>query len=98
MSNSEILTKLRQLHEELTEINEDLRAADEVDGQTVDALGALVSDVTVLVDRARELEQEPDSESLREELMDRVTQFECEHPSVTRFLTEVGDVLARIGF
>lgn len=98
MSNSEILSKLRELHEQLIGINEDLRAADEVDEATVEALGALVSDVTVLVDRTRELESDQEGDSLREELLDRVTQFECQHPSITRFLSEVGDVLARIGF
>ena len=44
MANTELLMRLRELHEELSSINDDLKAAEQVDEETVDALGQLVTD------------------------------------------------------
>jgi hypothetical protein len=98
-TNTELLVRLRDLHEELAVINEDLRAVEQVDEETVDALGQLVSDVACLVDKANEIvepfEEEHPTES--KDLMARIRQLEDEHPRVTRFLSQVTDLIGMIG-
>ena len=95
MTNTQLLVRLRDLHHELAFINEDLMSVEKVDDGTVDALGQLVSDVGLLVDRANKIAGASDSE--HGDLLDRVKQFENEHPRVTRFLSQVTDLIAMIG-
>lgn len=98
MSNNELLIKLRDLHEQLAGINLDLRPNECVDDETIDALGQLVTDVGSLVDRAKHVvEADEPKESENSELVDRVRQFESEHPRVTSFLSQMTDVLAMLG-
>ncbi|MDG2014647.1 MAG: DUF4404 family protein [Pirellulaceae bacterium] len=100
MTNTNLLVRLRDLHEELSVINEDLMSVDKVDEGTVDALGQLVTDVGLLVDRANLIVISVDSggsELEHADLLDRVRQFENEHPRVTRFLSQVTDLIAMIG-
>ena len=97
MPNVEILIKLRDLHEELTSINDDLKMAERVDEETIDALGQLVTDVGALVDQAKECANPGFDESERHILMDRITGFESDHPRVTRVLAQINDVVAMIG-
>ena len=100
MTNTKLLIRLRDLHEELAVINEDLRSVDKVDEETVDALGQLVTDVGGLVDRANKMiesEEETDEESHRQDLLERIKKFEDEHPRVTDFLSQVTDLIAMIG-
>lgn len=98
MSNTELLVRLRDLHEELSSINDDLKSADRVEEETIDALGQLVTDVNDLVDSANQ-EDLPDEPQLQpSEVLDRIERFESEHPRVTLFLSQVTDVLAMIGF
>jgi hypothetical protein len=96
MSNTEVLIKLRDLHEELVIINDDLRTAAPVDEDTIDALGQLVTDAVGLLDRARET---PAAQPIDEkyDLLDRVMKFKSDHPRVHRMLSQVSDVLLMIG-
>jgi hypothetical protein len=96
MSNTEVLIKLRDLHEELVVINDDLKTTDPVDEDTVDALGQLVTDVVALLDRTKEV---PAAQPIDEkyELLDRVMKFKSDHPRVHRMLSQVSDVLLMIG-
>ena len=97
MSNTEILFKLRDLHEELASINDDLKSAERVDESTIDVLGQLVTDVGVLVDRARQINDPDSNPEEGHRLVDRIEKFESDHPSVTRFLSQVTDVLGMMG-
>ena len=53
MPNTKLLIKLRDLHGELSAINDDLNSAEQVDDEAIDALGQLVTDACELVDRAK---------------------------------------------
>lgn len=99
MTNTQLLVRLRDLHEELAVINEDLMSVEKVDEGTVDALGQLVTDVGKLVDRANKIAGAVDeaADSEHGDILDRVRQFESEHPRVTRFLSQVTDLIAMIG-
>lgn len=97
MTNTELLVRLRDLHEELSGINIDLDAGSHVDEATIDALGQLVTDVSQLVDQAKiELEKERLVEEHRN-LFARIKRFDDEHPRVRQFLTQMTDLLAMIG-
>ena len=99
MTKTQLLVRLRDLHEELAVINEDLKSVEKVDEGTVDALGQLVTDVGMLVDRANKIAGDVDeaADSEHGDILDRVRQFEDEHPRVTRFLSQVTDLIAMIG-
>ena len=99
MSNVELLYKLRNLHEELSFINDDLESVKQVDEETIDALGQLVTDVSQLIDRAKESASQAEEPDLgeRHDLLDQIMKFETDHPRVTRFLSQVTDVLAMMG-
>lgn len=100
MPNTELLMRLRELHEELSAINDDLKTAEQVDDATVDALGQLVTDAGGLVDQAKatnlpEVTNKDVSEN--HELLDQVMKFETQHPRVIRFLSQLTDLLAMMG-
>ncbi len=100
MANAELLIRLRDLHEELSAINDDMKYEDSVDTETIDALGQLVTDVGGLVDQAKSVTEEDGvSEELgeRHEVLDRVMKFESKHPRVVNFLSQVTDLLAMMG-
>ena len=97
MSNVEILIKLRDLHEELSVLNDDMKSAEKVDDETIDALGQLVTDVGELVDRAKQKAEDEPEPAEASQIMDRIHRFETDHPGVTRFLSQLTDVLAMIG-
>ncbi len=95
-TNTDLLLRLRELHEELASINQRIDSVQEVDDATIDALGQLVTDVSTLVDRTREVQQ-PEPLPEKNELVKRISEFESEHPSVTRFLSQMTDLLAMMG-
>ena len=97
MTNTQLLIRLRDLHEDLSGINVDLESAGEVDEETIDALGQLVTDVGGLIDQAK---AKAEVESIAEEhkdLLDRVVTFEAHHPRVSAFLTQMTDMLGMMG-
>ena len=97
MAHTELLMRMRDLHNELVKINDDLRLADRVDEDTVDALGQLVTDVGGLVERANQsVDPEPTPQE-HHDLNERISDWENRHPKVTQFLSQVTDVLAMIG-
>ena len=97
MSNVKILAKLRDLHEELSTINHDFKLVEQVDNETIDALGQIVTDAGVLLDHIKDNPDETLPESEHLDLQDRIEKFESDHPSVTRLLSQVTDVLAMMG-
>ena len=98
MANPELLVKLRELHDVLVGINDDLRPSERVDEQTIDALGQLVTDLGELADRiAIPGDEAPMPEQEHRELIDRINAFEARHPRVTQFLNQLADALTMIG-
>jgi hypothetical protein len=97
MPKTELLVRLRELHEELSSINDDLKSAEQVDEASVDALGQLVTDVSDLVDQARDINVREDNVAGHHDLLDRISQFDTQHPRVTGFLSQVTDLLAMMG-
>lgn len=101
MTNNQLLVRLKSLHEELSAINTDLKATNEIDEQTVDALGQLVTDASVLIDHAKAMPTGAvgggSIKDDHQDLLDRVADFEAHHPRVTKFLTQMTDFLAMIG-
>lgn len=100
MTKSEILAKLRNLHEELNSINDDCRLSEQVDEETIDALGQLITDAVDMLDHPQVAEvpqgdQQPAFD--HSVLKDRIEQFETDHPHVTRFLSQFTDLLAMMG-
>ena len=89
--------RLRELHEELSAINDDLKTAEQVDEETVDALGQLVTDAGGLVDQAKAANTPTEVVPENHELLDQVMKFETEHPRVIRFLSQLTDLLAMMG-
>ena len=98
MSNPELLVRLRSLHDDLVGMNGELTSADEVDTDTIEALGQLVTDVGGLVDRANATQDAAhDADPETHAVLDRIMQFESTHPRVTQFLSQVTDVLVVLG-
>lgn len=97
MSNSEILIKLRNLHEALAAINNNHKLAQQVDEETIDALGQLVTDAGAILDRQKLADETADTQTEGQALLERIRRFETDHPGVTRLLSQVTDVLAMMG-
>lgn len=97
MTNTDLLIRLRALHQELSTMNDDLDTSESVDEETIEALGQLITDVNVLVDQAREKSVSDDEEPDHGDMLDRVSKFETRHPRVTSFLSQVTDILAMMG-
>ncbi len=93
----ELLKKLRALNEDLTSINEDLDSAEPIDSSTIDALSHLIDDITERVERANVPKQASADTGEHGDLNDRIVQFETDHPRVTRFLSQLTDMLAMMG-
>ena len=96
MTNTDLLIRLRDLHEELSTINDDMDTVNPVDEETIDALGQLVTDVNHLVDHARENNEAEDIPE-QHDVLDRISRFDTQHPRVTSFLSQVTDILAMMG-
>lgn len=98
MANQELLVRIRDLHEELAGINDDLNLAEQVDDETIDALGQIVTDVGELVDRKNEaVEMDETAETEPNDILERVHEFEAAHPRVSSFLAQITDLLAMMG-
>ena len=88
MHNSDFLEKLRELNAELAIINEDEESVEQIDDETVAELSQLVEEANELVNQAHEAHgANEDYSSQRDDVVDRIRQFETEHPRVTQFLS-----------
>ncbi len=95
MNKTEVLVRLRGLHEELARINEDLKATDDVDDKTIDALGQLVSDISEAMDKTFSENTSPGK--IQDGLSERILTFESRHPRITKFLADATDLLGMLG-
>ena len=97
MPSTELLARLRDLHEELSSINVDLEAGQAVDDPTIEALGQLATDVSELIDQARANAGHDQLVGQHKSLSDRISEFDQQHPRVTQFLNQIADLLAMMG-
>lgn len=98
MTKTELLVRLRDLHEELSGINIDLEPNEHVDDDTIEALGELVTDVATLVDQAKlAVANEEEVPLDHKGVIDRIVDFDQNHPRVSRFLSQMTDLLAMMG-
>lgn len=97
MPNTALLNKLRELHEQLAEINNDLGHVDQIDDETLNALEEMVAEAGQIVDQANVLIQPQDDSAKPHDLNARIEQFETRHPRVTSFLSQLTDLLAMMG-
>ncbi len=101
MSQTEILIKLRELHEALAAINQSPHA-EQIDEATIDALGQLITDAGSIVDQHREQSSGLVSDSnpplmTHDDLLSRIQRFDSKHPRVGQFLSQVTDLLGMMG-
>lgn len=94
MSKNELLIRLRELHEELESINEDLQGDEPVDDQTIDQLGEMVSEMSEIVDLSRVGSQHSSVSRKHCELLNRIQEFDNGHPRVIHFLSQLAHLLA----
>lgn len=97
MTNTKLLSRLRDLHEELVSLNDGLVTGQQVDDSTLEALGTLVTDINDLVDKTSESGGIGDAQPVRDEIMGRIVTFETRHPVVAQFLSQLTDMLGMIG-
>lgn len=97
MTNTQLLVRLRDLHEDLSGINIDLESAEEIDEETINALGQLVTDVGGLIDQAKAKTEHVSLAEEHQNLVDRIVSFDANHPRVSAFLSQMTDVLAMMG-
>jgi len=97
MTNTQLLVRLRDLHEDLSGINIDLKSNEEIDEETVDALGQLVTDVGGLIDQAKAKAEHESIAEEHQDLLDRIVSFENHHPRVSAFLSQMTDLLGMMG-
>lgn len=95
--NTELLVRLRKLHDELSAMNADSHLAENVDEKTIEALGQLVTDASDLIGNVQTTSANDPATEVHGDLMDRVIQFEREHPRVASFLNQMTDLLAMMG-
>lgn len=97
MTNTDLLVRLRDLHDNLSSINSDGKQGGHVDEETIDALGHLVTEVGQLADKSNKISDGIEVAAEHQDLLDRIVQFNNEHPSVSQFLTQMTDLLAMMG-
>jgi len=88
MKDEDLRSELKQLHDQLT-------TSLHKEPEEKDVLSHIMTDL-VLVAQGEELDG-VDSESLKEQLEEKATNFESRHPKAAGVLREVMDVLARLG-
>ncbi|MCJ7590819.1 MAG: DUF4404 family protein [Woeseiaceae bacterium] len=86
MSNSEIRNLLAQLHDEIKK--------SEMDAETRTLVRQLDSDIHALLDSNR---AEPETASVLKRAQELEANFESEHPTTVRILSEVIETLSRMG-
>ncbi len=97
MSDPKLINRLNELHEELSSINDGLDKHEHVDGETIDALQQLVADAGRLIEAGQSESEETEEADDNHGLMDRIVEFDREHPRVTWFLNQISDMLGMMG-
>ncbi|MCH2181702.1 MAG: DUF4404 family protein [Mariniblastus sp.] len=97
MPNAEILKRFEGLHDDLSNINAPAGDGAAVDPKTAEALGQLVT-------RAHRLAQQKSDEAAagispaeHHEFLEQIQQFDAEHPTIGRILSQLTDLLGMMG-
>ena len=93
MSSTQLLIRLRELNDDLTSINDRTMSTEQIEEATIEELGQLVTDLSDLVDQADFGKLTPQD---RDELFGKIRQFECDHLRVTKFLSQLTELLELI--
>ncbi|MCG8343693.1 MAG: DUF4404 family protein [Chlorobiales bacterium] len=86
----------QRLQELLVQLHEELEQTETVDERTGEVLGELKEDISRLVKKETDIEE--DHEGLTERLGDAVGHFEQDHPKLSIAIQHILDSLARMGF
>ena len=100
MSNEQVLAKLKELHQQLQEVQQTLVQDNEhSDEKTVSAVETLSRDIASLLEATHD-DLPPQAINALEEhqsLADRLREFDSEHPQLSRLINQIGEALASIG-
>jgi predicted nuclease with TOPRIM domain len=96
MSDQEMSERLNELHLQFEDLRSELESTDHIDAKTVAALNQLLQDASQVSRRAQELKS-GEVPVHHNEIMDRVREFDSEHPGISRFLTQMTDFLGMLG-
>ena len=97
MPNAEILKRFEGLHDELSKINTPGGNESAVDQQTADKLGQLVTQAHRLAQQKSEETADGISPAEHHEFLEQIQQFDAEHPTVGRILSQLTDLLGMMG-
>jgi hypothetical protein len=86
----------QHLHERLQQLHTELHHLESVGESDRQILQQLQEDIQALLEHARDHEA-PQYERLGERLQAGIKQLEASHPSVTMFMGQIVDMLARMG-
>lgn len=91
MTNVEYLIRVRELNDVLNSINDNMNSNELIENETAEELGQFVTEVSDLIDQSDEFGSVHSVE--RDDLIDRINQFECDHIRVTEFLSRLCELL-----
>jgi len=86
----------QDLRSELKVLHDRIEASLHKDPQDKDALSHIMTDLVRLAEGENFHEEE--TETLKEQIDEKATDFEARHPKVAGVMREVMDVLAKLGF
>lgn len=96
-TNDALLRQLQGLHDQLSAMKADPQPSETVDERTIAALGQLVTDAQGLLEKTPSISEGESIDDEHGDLMDRVIEFESEHPRVAGFLNQMAELLAMMG-
>ncbi|MCC6511773.1 MAG: DUF4404 family protein [Pirellulaceae bacterium] len=93
MSSEELSRKLQELHQELLD-------NPAIDAKAVQSLKAVLGDIQLALDRAKEQDAQPVSPEspVSGRLQVFIEEFEAHHPRLTLTLSNIADQLSAMGF
>lgn len=99
MPNPKLLLKLRDLHEELLAIHDDVRTLASLDEATVERLGQLVTDACDLVDQADRPVNDSSASATRKTLLATMAELEAAqsaNPRIQQFLAQISEIVSEL--
>ncbi len=91
------MAPLTRLKESVDHLQEQLTGADHLGDEERASLEALLGQVARLLDREEGVDDEPDHETLAEQLREATDDFEEAHPVLTHAVGRVIDALSNLG-
>lgn len=95
------MAPLKRLKERVDALHQQLTKADELEDSDRESLETLLADVARVLERDDEAHEpaadEPEDETLVEQLREAAGDFEEQHPALTHAVGRVADALSRLG-